>query len=421
MHLGLICPEFSGHLNPMLTLGGELRRRGHWITVIARPDAAERVVSAGFGFQPVGEAEFPVGSIPLQQEVLGKLSSLAALRHTIGMLRLSAQVILRDGPIAAKKAGIDAFLVDQVTTAGGTVADSLGLPYVQVCNAMALNPDPWCPPAVLAWHYRRGWPAELFNRAANELFRQMALSVGRVIDDFRMERRLPPLWYPHQVTYLAEIAQQPEFFDFPRSFSPPRFRYTAPWHHSEDTRGISFPWERLDGRPLVYACLGTLQNRMEYLFETIAEAMEGTGCQLILSLGGAGRDASRLAEKCHGDPIIVPEAPQPQLIHRADLVITHGGLNTVLESLKQGVPMVAIPIANDQPGVARRMEWIGAGEMVPLSRATPKNLREAAMRVMQNSSYRVKAQWCRERIRSLDGLKTATDIVESVLGSGESL
>ena len=70
----------------------------------------------------------------------------------------------------------------------------------------------------------------------------------------------------------------------------------------------------------------------------------------VISLGG-GLDPVRLGQ-LPGDPIVVSYAPQLEVVKRAALVITHAGLNTVLESLAEGVPLVAIPLGNDQPGVA---------------------------------------------------------------------
>ena len=59
-HIGLVCPELSGHLNPMTTLGRELKRRGYAVSVIARPDARAKAERAGLGFLAGGEADYPV-------------------------------------------------------------------------------------------------------------------------------------------------------------------------------------------------------------------------------------------------------------------------------------------------------------------------------------------------------------------------
>src|SRR5207244_2301491 len=122
-----------------------------------------------------------------------------------------------------------------------------------------------------------------------------------------------------------------------------------PFHKPGTREPALFPFERLDGRPLIYTSMGTIQNQLMPIFRTIAAACAGLDAQLVMALGV--KDAP-LLEGLKGDPIIVAYAPQLELLRRASLVITHAGLNTVLESLAHGVPMVAIPIANDQPGVA---------------------------------------------------------------------
>ncbi len=130
---------------------------------------------------------------------------------------------------------------------------------------------------------------------------------------------------------------------------------------------IDFPWEQLDGRPLVYASLGTLQNGSEDTFRIMAEACAGLHAQLVITLGG-GLDPSRLGS-LPGDPLVVRYAPQLEIVKRAAAVITHAGLNTTLESLAEGVPPVCIPFGNDQPGVAARVAARGAGVVIPPQQA----------------------------------------------------
>src|SRR3954452_21309017 len=82
MHLGLLCPELTGHLNPLTTLGRELQRRGHTVTVVARPDGEKKARAAGLAFSPIGEHEFPVGSVARTSAELGRLSGLKAVKFT---------------------------------------------------------------------------------------------------------------------------------------------------------------------------------------------------------------------------------------------------------------------------------------------------------------------------------------------------
>ena len=82
MHLGLICPELTGHLNPMTTLGRELVRRGCRVTVAALPGVAPRVERAGLGLTRLG-TEAEQAQIMRGWEELGRLRGLKALRHAV--------------------------------------------------------------------------------------------------------------------------------------------------------------------------------------------------------------------------------------------------------------------------------------------------------------------------------------------------
>jgi zeaxanthin glucosyltransferase len=155
--------------------------------------------------------------------------------------------------------------------------------------------------------------------------------------------------------------------------------------------------------------MGTLQNRQAPIFQAIAAACKGLDAQLVLSLGSHDQ---RLDPKLGGAAIVVPFAPQLELLRRAALTITHAGLNTALESLAQGVPMVAIPITNDQPGVASRLEWLGVARVVPPRRLTAQRLRASVRTVLREPHYRARARQWKLTLASIDGLRLAADIVE---------
>jgi UDP:flavonoid glycosyltransferase YjiC (YdhE family) len=419
VNLGLICPELTGHLNPMTTLGRELQRRGHRVTVIARLDGRRKAEAAGLGFAAFGETEFPEGSMAKTSAELGRLTGIRAVQFTAELLRRGAAAILSSVPEVVAREKIDALVVDQVSLAGGTVAERAGLPWVTVCNAMAMNPDPEVPPGVLPWPYRKGPLALLRNQFGDVILRWLARPLLRQIDTERVRHGLARLVGGMGAgSPLAQIAQQPAFFDFPRRQLPAHFHYTGPWHHAASADAIPFPWEKLDGRPLLYASMGTLQNRQQFIFETIAAAAAPLNAQLVISLGSRDQDAAALAAGFAGDPIVVPFAPQLALLERATLSITHAGLNTALESLGHGLPMVAIPITNDQPGVASRLAWLGVAEVVLPSKLTVPRLRTALEMVLGNPSYRENARRFQEQIRAIDGVARAADIVERAISSG---
>lgn len=94
-------------------------------------------------------------------------------------------------------------------------------------------------------------------------------------------------------------------------------------------------------------------------------------------------------------------------------------MNTTMECLKNGVPMVAIPIANDQPGVAARIAWAGAGEFVPLSGLSLSRLRAAIQQVLTQDSYKQNALRLQQAIQKAGGVSRAADIIEQAISTGK--
>ena len=110
--------------------------------------------------------------------------------------------------------------------------------------------------------------------------------------------------------------------------------------------------------------------------------------------------------------------PNTWACRRSALTISHGGLNTALESLARGVPMVVLPVTYDQPGVGARVEWVGVGRSIPVGRLTVDRLRDAVCIVLGNPAYRERAGQFRTSIEAADGLNRAADLIESAFGTG---
>jgi zeaxanthin glucosyltransferase len=109
------------------------------------------------------------------------------------------------------------------------------------------------------------------------------------------------------------------------------------------------------------------------------------------------------------------------LLKRAALCITHAGLNTALESLAQGVPMVAIPIGYDQPGVAARIAHHSVGGFLEIEDLTVERLRRLTEEVLENPRYREKAQWFQKVIARTRGLEMAANVIEEAFLSNQSV
>ena len=413
IHFGIVTPPVPGHLHPFAALGRELISRGHRVTCFQVADLEQKIGAEGLEYFRIGARDFPAGSLRASLDALGRLAGFAALRFTIRAVAETTAMECRELPDAVRAAGVEVLLVDQMEPAGGAVAERLGLPFATVCNALLINRDPIAPPPFTPWAYTNtGW-ARIRNRVGYAVSDWLTKPIADAVAGFRRDWNLPPLRTPDDsFSRLAQICQLPREFDFPRAELPNVFHYVGPLR-GRAPRSVEFPWDRLDGRPLVYASLGTLQNSREPLFRTFAEACRGLDVQLVISHGG-GLTADEAAG-LPGDPLVVSYAPQVDLLARAALTITHAGLNTVLDSMANGVPVVAVPITYEQPAIARRVEWAGAGRTSALPRLTPARLREAATAVLEQGAYRAAARRMATAIATAGGTRRAADIVEEAV------
>jgi UDP:flavonoid glycosyltransferase YjiC (YdhE family) len=414
-HLGAICFPGTGHLNPMLSLARALQSRGHRVTIFQIADVKAAVEAAGVGFVQIGAKDYPLGKLRELDQALSRLRGLAALRFTLRRLLDTARMVLRDAPEAMAAAKIDGLLVDQAELSGGTIAERLGLPWVTVIFFPPIKLDPYVPPFILGWKYGTSALAQIRNAAGNRLFYSITSPTLKLINEQRRAWGLPLCASADEFSSkVAQIAQMPAAFDFPRKNAIPHLHHTGPFVDGRARRPVEFAWERLNGKRLIYASMGSLQNGFDEVFRKIAQACAGLDAQLVLSLGG-GLEPEALG-RLPGEPIVVKFAPQLELLQRASLTITHAGLNTTLESLTQGVPMVAIPVGNDQPGVAARIDWTQTGRVVPLRKLSAQRLRGEVETVLRDGKYRAAAQQLKEAIGRVNGLEKAADLVEEKLG-----
>ena len=329
MHIGMICPEAVGHLNPLTTLGQELARRGERVTVIGGEQSRAFAERRSLGYEPLGQASGLAAEIASGWRAVGRLGGIGSIRETGKVLSLSARMIFDDLPGVLARNKFDGLVIDQVSPAAVVVAERQRVPFVIACNALALVYDPNLPPPNFAWRYRPDAIGRWRNRIAKSLFLPVYESLTGA-----GKAGVRPLMLAFEMDHgLAIVSQQPAFFDFPNPSLPPHFHYTGPWNEAARDDGVGFPWHKLDGRPMVYASMGTLQNNRRAVFATICEAVRGLPVQVVLSRGGGADDFELDVPE---NVVYVPTAPQLRLLARATAAITHAGLNTALECLERG-------------------------------------------------------------------------------------
>jgi zeaxanthin glucosyltransferase len=401
----------------MTTLARALQSRKHDVVFISLPDGEAVVSAAGLTFLPCAVKEFPAGSLNQRFRQRSKLQGEEALRVILQNAAARTEAMLNSLPATLTAAAVDAVVLDTVLFYTELVPMSLGMPYAHVANALHFDYSGYTPLCFYDWPHETTPAALARNRKGVESFLEMlapTIAIGRA---YAKRVGLDVDWDNPSATIskLAWITQAPRAFDFESSHRPPQFHHSGPFHDGAGRIDVDFPWQRLTGEALIYASMGTLQNGLENVFRAIAEAVTlHRDVQLVLSVGNH-LDPEQIGP-LPTNTILVRHAPQLELLKRASVCITHAGLNTVLEALAQGVPLVAIPVTVDQPGVAARIADKKTGVVTSLDQLTADHLSTLLNEVLNDSTYRDNARKLQKAIAEANGLSVAADLVETSLG-----
>ena len=416
MKIGFLSMPLAGHLNPMTALARKLQSRGHEVVFIGVPDIEPIVRAAGLDFVSFCENEYPPGSVAKRWSGVANLHGLDVTRYTVRELTPGlVKPALEHLPGKIAETGVNALILDTAYQLLELVPMHLRLPYIQIWNILHFDFSGSTPLALYSWPHETSPEALARNVEGLEIVPEIRRPILPIVQSYAKRNGLEIDWGNPAATVskLAVITQTPKEFDFPIPNLPPQFHYAGAFHDNQGREPVPFPWDKLTGKPLIYASMGTLVNGRKDVYRTILEAVaEFPEMQVLLSVGRNFNPGDLGAIPVN--TIVVRVAPQIELLKRAALCITHGGLNTALEALAQGVPMVAIPIGYDQPGVAARIAYYGVGEFVEIGNLTARHLSELIAKVNSNPSYRDKARWFQKVLGETRGLDVAADIIERV-------
>jgi MGT family glycosyltransferase len=417
----LFFPEGAfGPTNNCVGIGAVLLARGHRVVFVIEESFAGTLEARGFE-----ERLVRLTPAPAEPEAPGQFwkdfvreTSPVFRRPTIEALAGFVEPTFRalcDGAryVDERLAGVldevdpDVIVEDNVVTFPAILAS--GRPWVRImsCNPLEL-PDPELPPTF------SGYPTD--DRSQWERFRQEARSVlGPLHAEFDEAARalgapvLPPGEFIHRSEWL-NLALYPHELDYPRSVPLP-----ATWHSLQaSVRASDADWSPPAGlgdpdTPLVYLSLGSLGSADLPLMRRLVDALSRTRCRVVVSKGPL-HDQLDLPDGMVGEEFL----PQVAVLPQVDAVITHGGNNTVTESLFFGKPMVVLPLFWDQHDNAQRVAETGFGVRCPTYEVGPDELGAALDSVLNDRSRRARLAAVSRRLHATPGTAVAADLLERV-------
>jgi MGT family glycosyltransferase len=210
-------------------------------------------------------------------------------------------------------------------------------------------------------------------------------------------------------------------YSYPAEADYPRERPLGPtWHRLDSTvRSTEAAWElpehlRDGDGALIYLSLGSLGAADVGLMQRLVDVLGGTHHRVIVSKGPLA-DQITLHENMTGEGFL----PQPSILPQVDLVITHGGNNTVTESFHHGKPMIVLPLFWDQVDNAQRVDETGFGVRLPTYDFEDAQLTGAIDRLLADRGLRERLAAMSGRIRGTSGTVRAADLIERVALTGQ--
>jgi UDP:flavonoid glycosyltransferase YjiC (YdhE family) len=248
----------AGHLNPMTALARRVQSRGHEVVFIGVPDDEPFARAAGLNFVPFCEDEYPAGSIAKLYSPVSKLHGLEVARWSLRKVHCDLfSAASKHLPQKLAETGVEALVLDPIHAFLELVPMSLGMPYAQVWNLLHFDLSGAAPPCVFSWPYETTPEALARNIEGVEAISETFAPVVPLAMSYAEKVDLEIDWSDPAATVskLAVITQTPKEFDFPGIPWPAQFHYAGPFHDDQGREPVPFPWNKLTGKPLIYASL----------------------------------------------------------------------------------------------------------------------------------------------------------------------
>ena len=384
-NIAFFCIPAHGHTNPMLPVASELVKRGHTVRFYSFNEFESRIKATGAEFI---SCDPYLPSLTEQQEAgLKNVSTtemtITDIRITLGMDSFLEEEFQSFHP--------DVVYTDSVCFWGKLNAWKHHVPMVVSTSTFAFNQ--------MSSQYMKNSPGELAD---------MILGLPRISKELK---KLEPYGY-HVKNALSLIQSDNQtdsvvytsrrFQPYAESFSD-HYAFVGPSVFSKAEPN------KEKTRKLVYISLGTVINDRPDFYSKCINALRGEKIDVIISCGNSMD--SRVLEPLPENVKVYPYVDQLDVLSRADVFITHCGMNSVSESLYMACPMVLYPQTGEQQAVARRAAEIGASVM--LTDDSVNGIRSAVLEILNNAAYASAAKACSEDFRSCTGTAGAADFIEN--------
>ncbi|WP_396135607.1 glycosyltransferase, partial [Chamaesiphon sp. OTE_20_metabat_361] len=172
--------------------------------------------------------------------------------------------------------------------------------------------------------------------------------------------------------------------------------------------------------PVVHVTQGTITTDPERLIVPTLQALASENVLVVATVFDRSLE-SILPDGIPANARIASFIPHSQLLPHVDVMITNGGFNGVQMSLANGVPVIGAGKSEDKPEICARIDWLGAGIDLKTDQPTPEQIRSAVGKILNDRSYKDRAQDLQRKISEYDAPSIAATLLEQLAQSHPSI
>ncbi|MGM0748818.1 MAG: macrolide family glycosyltransferase [Bacillota bacterium] len=382
-HITIINIPAYGHVNPTLALVEKLCEKGHRVTYATTEEFAPAVQQAGA--RPLlYETTISVDPQQIKELMEKNETPLMFLKESLGILPQLEELYKNDQP--------DLIVYDFIALAGKLLADKLQVPAVRLCSSYAQN--------------------ESFQMGTEEMLQQVKEAEAE-FQAFLEQENLPAVSFEQlAIPEAFNIVFMPRSFQIKNETFDDRFCFIGPSLGKRSEQERLLLKEKGD-RPLMLISLGTAFNAWPEFYQMCMEAFGGSEWHVIMSVGKSIEPDS--LGDIPDNFTVRQRVPQLDVLTEADVFISHGGMNSTMEAMNEGVPLVVIPQMHEQELTAQRVEELGLGIYLPKEEVSVPRLQQAIGNIFSDKEIHSRVKDMQKDVKEAGGAEQGAAEIEAFM------
>lgn len=382
----LTVPAF-GHINPMLPIISELVKQGHKVTVYNNPEFEMLIRKTG--------AKFRLPPVNINTPDLKEFKdSFKIAERGLEVTKIATPLMIK----IFKKQKPDCIIHDSLSPWSKIISQYLKIPAISLVPSMAINPS-----VLLKSKIKREILLEIiskYKRFINiyqlfkKIYEQYGLKTPLIFDIFSNKENL-------NIVFTSKLVQ------INGSSFKSDYKFVGPSIYKRENYLLDKELFKKNNK-VIYISLGTIFNDDINFYKICFKIFKNSDYQVFMSIGSDIKrsDLGKIPKNFY----VKKYLPQLQILKKADLFLTHGGMNSINESLYYGVPMIIFPQMLEQKANAYRIEELGAG-IVYKSKLTESVYKKYLNIILNNDTYRNNAIKLGKNLKKCGGYKEATRLI----------